>query len=247
MNNKKQLKKVLFAFVIIVLVASLIPIGADSAKASVSDTYYNYLKGTWATGSSSSTGYGPRNYVKFTKDKVNYYYRKKKGGKLIFDFSAELVSAEKVGNSMIRYKVEGEWGNYYYEISAGRQDYLDYRWYEDGEWYYSGGSSLTKVYSTPAKVKGVVASKIGKRSVALKWKKAKNAKYYQIFKATKTYKSGGKTKYKYEKIASTKNCKYKIRGLSSGKAYRFKVRAINGSKQIKKKGKMSKSKRVRTK
>ena len=246
MKTSKTKQSVLIAILVIALVTVFMPARTDTAQASVSDAQYAALKGTWATGSSRYPGYGPQNYVRFTKYKVNYYYQKKKGGKLIFERSADLVSAEQA-KYMTRYKVEGEYGTYYYELWRGKEDVLDYTWNEDGEWGYSGGSSLTKVYSTPAKVKGVVASKIGRKTVSLKWSKAKNAKYYQILKVTKTYRSGGKTKYKYKKVGTTKNCRYKVKGLKSGKTYKFRVRAVNGSSQVKRVGKMSKVKKVRTK
>lgn len=187
--------------------------------------------------------YGPRNYVKISGDKVSYYYRAKKGGPLIFEYSARVVSVMRVGSDDYRFEIEGPYSTYYYEYNGDWKGYLTFYWYEDGEWHTSVGSSLSKVYAAPAKVKGVVSSKVGKKSVTLRWSKAKNAKYYQIYKVTRTYKSGGKTKYKYKKVGNTKKRTYKIKGLRPGKAYKFRIRAVNGTK----KGKMSKIEKVRTK
>ena len=111
---------------------------------------------------------------------------------------------------------------------------------------------LTMVFATtasadaathPAKVKNVYAAKITTKSISLKWKKASHAKYYQVFMITKTYKSHGKTKYKYKKVKSTKKTNCTIRKLKAGKTYKFRIRAVNK----KKKGKLSNIKKVKTK
>ena len=73
MKTSKTKQSVLIAILVIALVTVFMPARTDTAQASVSDAQYAALKGTWATGSSRYPGYGPQNYVRFTKYKVNYY------------------------------------------------------------------------------------------------------------------------------------------------------------------------------
>ena len=82
----------------------------------------------------------------------------------------------------------------------------------------------------PAKVKSlkVKALNDSETSIQLKWKKAKKAKKYQVYRATKK-------KGKYKKVATVKKTTYVNKGLKDGKKYFYKVRAVNG----KKKGKFS--------
>lgn len=81
---------------------------------------------------------------------------------------------------------------------------------------------------TPAKVSGVKVTKATNVSVSLSWKKAKNAKKYEVY-----YKASSAKKWSSLK---TKAKKATIKKLKANTAYSFKVRGING----KKKGKFSK-------
>lgn len=85
----------------------------------------------------------------------------------------------------------------------------------------------------PAKVTGLKA-KSTKVSVTFTWKKAKNAKKYEVWQLK------GK---KYKKVKTVKVRKAVIKKLWPGTKYKFKVRAING----KKKGKFSAVKTFKTK
>ena len=82
---------------------------------------------------------------------------------------------------------------------------------------------------TPAKVAGVKATATSASSIKITWKKAKNAKKYQVYRATSK-------KGKYKKVKTTTKESFINKHLKSGKKYYYKVRAING----KKKGKFSK-------
>lgn len=80
----------------------------------------------------------------------------------------------------------------------------------------------------PSRVTGVKVTATSGTSLKITWKKTKNAKKYQIYRAAK--KSG-----KYKLIKTTTKTKYVNTKLKTGKKYYYKVRAING----KKKGKFS--------
>ncbi len=90
----------------------------------------------------------------------------------------------------------------------------------------------------PAKVKSVKAVALGdsETSINVSWKKAKHAKKYQVYRATKK-------KGKYKRVATTKQLTYTNKNLKDGKKYYYKVRAVNG----KKKGKFSKVKSAKAK
>lgn len=92
-------------------------------------------------------------------------------------------------------------------------------------------ASANAASNKPAKVKMLKPAKTS-ISITLKWKKAKNAKKYQIYQL----------KSKYKKIKTTKKRKFKVKNLTPKTVYKFKVRAING----KKKGKFSKVLKVKT-
>ena len=81
--------------------------------------------------------------------------------------------------------------------------------------------------SRPGKVTGVSVKAASYSSVTLKWKKAKGAKGYQIYKITKT----GKKKIATVKGASKK--RYTVKKLKSGIKYCFKIRAFNRNKKKK--------------
>lgn len=87
----------------------------------------------------------------------------------------------------------------------------------------------------PAQVKGLKAAAVSSSSIRITWKKAKRAKKYQVYRATKK-------KGKYKKIATVKKRSYVNKKLSAGKRYYYKVRAVNG----KKKGKFSIVKSAKT-
>jgi len=76
----------------------------------------------------------------------------------------------------------------------------------------------------PSKVTGVKAAARSNYSIRITWKKAKNAKKYQVYRATK--KNG-----KYKKITTVTRTSYTNSNLKKGTKYYYKVRAINGSKK----------------
>ena len=90
--------------------------------------------------------------------------------------------------------------------------------------------------SKPGKVTGVSAKAASSSSVTLKWKKAKGAKGYQIYKVT----NNGSKKIATVKGASKKT--YTVKKLKSNTRYRFKIRAFNKKKKY---GKFSKTVSVR--
>lgn len=91
----------------------------------------------------------------------------------------------------------------------------------------AGDSSFaTSKVKTPRKVSGLKATVSEKKVITLKWKKAKGAKKYQVFLATKK---------KFKKQKTTKKCIFTYKGKPGG-VYKFKVRGISGKKN----GKFSK-------
>lgn len=81
------------------------------------------------------------------------------------------------------------------------------------------------------------AKNVKKKSLKLTWKKASNAKKYQIqYSMNKKFKKGNKTKV-------TNKLKYTIKGLKKKKTYYVRVRGINGKTY----GKWSKAKKVKIK
>jgi len=76
----------------------------------------------------------------------------------------------------------------------------------------------------PAKVTNLKASALSSSSIKLTWKKAKNAKKYEVYYSTKS-KSG------YKKAKTTKYTSFTKTKLKAGKKYYFKVRAVNGKKK----------------
>ena len=73
----------------------------------------------------------------------------------------------------------------------------------------------------PAKVTGIKAVAQSNYSIKVSWKKTKNAKKYQLYRASK--KTG-----KYKKIATFNGTTYINSNLKRGTKYYYKVRAING-------------------
>lgn len=81
--------------------------------------------------------------------------------------------------------------------------------------------------SRPAKVKSLKVSSAGYNSLKISWKKAKRAKGYQIYRATK--KNG-----KYKKVKTIKKAKtvsWTNKKLTTGTRYYYKVRAYKGSRK----------------
>jgi len=76
----------------------------------------------------------------------------------------------------------------------------------------------------PAKVTNLKATALSSSSVKLTWKKAKNAKKYEVYYSTKS-KSG------FKKVKTTKYTTFTKKSLKAGKKYYFKVRAVNGKKK----------------
>lgn len=97
--------------------------------------------------------------------------------------------------------------------------------------------TTTETYaaSKPSRVKVYSAKARSYNSITLKWYKAKNAKKYQVYRATKKY-------GKYKRMWTTTKRSYTNTCLSFNKTYYYKVRAVNG----KKKGSFSKIKSVKT-
>ena len=89
----------------------------------------------------------------------------------------------------------------------------------------------------PAKVSGVKAEAVSSSSVKVTWKKAKNAKKYQIYVSTNAKKNFKRAATVKASARSYTVKKYNKKALKANKKYYFKVRAING----KKKGKFSKT------
>ena len=68
----------------------------------------------------------------------------------------------------------------------------------------------------PAKVTGVKAKAVSSSSIKVSWKKAGNAKKYEVYKSTK--KSSG-----FKKAGTTKGKSYTAKKLKAGTKYYFKV------------------------
>lgn len=81
--------------------------------------------------------------------------------------------------------------------------------------------------SRPAKVKSLKVSSTGYNSLKVSWKRVKNAKGYQVYRATK--KNG---KYKRVKtIKKGKTVSWTNKKLTTGKRYYYKVRAYKGKQK----------------
>lgn len=84
----------------------------------------------------------------------------------------------------------------------------------------------------PAKVKTPKVSTPKKKQLKITWKKAKNAKKYQVqYSTSKTFKN--------YKTKTTTKCSITLKKLKAGKKYYVRVRAINGSKKGKWSNKVS--------
>ena len=84
--------------------------------------------------------------------------------------------------------------------------------------------SVSAATKKPSKVTLTSVSSAGSTSISIKWKKSKNAKKYQVYRATS--KNG-----KYKRVVTTKSRSYVNKKLKTGKRYYFKVRALNGKKK----------------
>ena len=92
---------------------------------------------------------------------------------------------------------------------------------------FGTGIGVDEVSAASKKPSKVTISKIESydyNAVKITWKKAKNAKKYQVYRSTK-HKSG------YKLIKTTTSTSYVNKGLTTGKKYYYKVRAVNGSKK----------------
>ncbi len=87
-----------------------------------------------------------------------------------------------------------------------------------------GADETYAASSKPAKVVIKSAVSTDYNAVKITWKKAKNAKKYQVYRATS--KNG-----KYKLIKTTTERSFTNKKLTTGKKYYFKVRAINGKKK----------------
>ena len=79
----------------------------------------------------------------------------------------------------------------------------------------------------PAKVSGLKVLSNKKKTAVITWKKAKDAKGYEVYRSLK--KNGG-----FKKIATTSKLKYTDKKVKSKKTYYFKLKAFNksGSKKV---------------
>ena len=81
--------------------------------------------------------------------------------------------------------------------------------------------------SRPGQVKSLKVSSAGYNSLTVSWKRVKNAKGYQIYRATK---KNGKYK-KIKTIKKPKTVSWTNKKLTTGKRYYYKVRAYKGSRK----------------
>ena len=95
----------------------------------------------------------------------------------------------------------------------------------------------------PAKVKISSVKAVSSSSVKVTWKKASNAKKYEVYVSAKAKKGFKKAATVSKSTKSYTVTKYNKKALKAGTKYYFKVRAVNG----KKKGAFSKVKAVKTK
>lgn len=103
-------------------------------------------------------------------------------------------------------------------------------------YYYNNNAPQNPAVKTVKPAKPTISSVKSKASkkLAIKWKKAKNAKRYQVQVATnKSFTKNVKTKY-------TSGRSITMKGLKKGETYYVRVRAINGSKYGKWSAKKSK-------
>ena len=87
--------------------------------------------------------------------------------------------------------------------------------------------STTSSYaaSKPAKVSNVKITKVSSTKIKITWKKAKNAKKYQIYRADDIDKAESN---KFKKVATTSKTSYTAKLSKKGNVYIFKIRGING-------------------
>lgn len=108
---------------------------------------------------------------------------------------------------------------------------------EDGSNMYGKYSSVIKVTTAPAKVKGLKVKRAGKAKTSIYWKKVAKASGYQIFKSRK--KNGGYTLIKTLKKGSILHTNVKQKGK---KTYYYKIRAyVNDTNQKRVYGNFGKS------
>lgn len=89
---------------------------------------------------------------------------------------------------------------------------------------FSMPETAAAIAKKPAKVTGLRVTSSNQNAVNLKWSKAKNAKKYQIYRATKR---GGK----YKLLKTISGVKFKNTTVKTGRTYWYKVRAINGKRK----------------
>lgn len=102
-------------------------------------------------------------------------------------------------------------------------------------------AETTTTAKKPAKVTLKKAKNVKKKSVTLTWKKATNAKSYQVqYSLSKKFKTAKKFK---TKTKTTRKTNFKIKKLTKKKTYYFRVRGVNGKLY----GAWSKPKKVKIK
>lgn len=88
-------------------------------------------------------------------------------------------------------------------------------------------ASVAAAPKKPEQVTKLKVKEVTWQSVKLKWKKAKHAKSYVIYRSAQ--KDSG-----YKKIGTTKKKSYTDKGLTTGTKYWYRVRGVNGDKKGKK-------------
>lgn len=87
----------------------------------------------------------------------------------------------------------------------------------------SSASMASAAAKTPAKVTGVQVTGATDTTISISWKKASNAKKYEVQYKLSTAKSW--------KSKTTTSIKATVKGLKSNKKYQFRVRGLNGKKK----------------
>ena len=87
-----------------------------------------------------------------------------------------------------------------------------------------GSVEVFAASNKPAKVSITSVVSVDYNAVSIVWKKATNAKKYEVYRATSK-------KGTYKKIKTTEARSFKNTGLTTGKTYYYKVRAINGTQK----------------
>ncbi len=99
----------------------------------------------------------------------------------------------------------------------------------------SAKTKSAKTLKKPTKLKAKMLTDFevmndgARNPVSLSWKKVKNAKKYEIYRAKLNYKGKGK----FKKLKAVKKNAYTDKTVKGGVYYKYKVRAVNGKKKSK--------------